>query len=75
MSYGLPSIISENSFSNIFSKNKDLLVYNSDIKLFELICRLKENKTLANKISNNGYSKIKKNFSWSRVLNKYNQII
>ncbi len=76
MSYGIPTICSFKSFNNsVLKKNKDLLVYKNDEQLINLIFKLKTNKSLSNKISNNGYKKVKTNFNWDLVLKKYSKII
>ncbi len=76
MSYGIPTICSFKSFNNsVLKKNKDLLVYKNDEQLINLILKLKTNKNLSNKISNNGYKKVKTNFNWDLVLKKYSKII
>ena len=76
MSYGIPTICSFKSFNNsVLKKNKDLLVYKNDEQLINLIFKLKTNKSLSNKISNNGYKKVKTNFNWNLVLKKYSKII
>tara|TARA_B100002051_G_scaffold275673_1_gene320499 strand:+ start:624 stop:1781 length:1158 start_codon:yes stop_codon:yes gene_type:complete len=76
MSYGIPTICSFKSFNNsVLKKNKDVLVYKNDEQLINLILKLKTNKTLSNKISNNGYRKVKTNFNWDLVLKKYSKII
>ncbi len=76
MSYGIPSICSFKSFNNSeLKKGKDLLVYKYDDELINFIFKLKRNKNLSNKISNNGYTKIKKSFNWDFVLKKYSKII
>ncbi len=76
MSYGIPTICSNKSFNNFdLKQNKDLLVYKNDEQLINLIFKLKTNKKLSNKISKNGYQKIKSNFNWDRVLKKYSKII
>ena len=76
MSYGIPTICSFKSFNNsVLKKNKDVLVYKNDEQLINLILKLKTNKTLSNKISNNGYKKVKTNFNWDLVLKKYSKII
>ena len=76
MSYGIPSICSLKSFNNSeFKKNKDLLVYKDDKQLINFIFKLKENKVFSNKISNNGYKKVKNFFNWDYLLKKYSKII
>ena len=76
MSYGIPTICSFKSFNNsVLKKNKDVLVYKNDEQLINLIFKLKTNKSLSNKISNNGYKKVKTNFNWDLVLKKYSKII
>jgi len=76
MSFGVPSICSKESFNDsILKKNKEVLVYTSEKQLIDYIYKLKNNKSFSEKISNNGYKKIKKNFKWDLVLKKYNKII
>ena len=76
MSYGIPTICSFKSFNNSeLKRNKDLLVYKNDEQLISFILELKTNKSLSNKISNNGYKKVKTNFNWNLVLKKYSKII
>ena len=72
MRIGLPTIISEKCFNNLnFIKNKDLLVYQNKDEFIKQIIKLKTEKTLAKKISDNCYKKIKNYYTWEKSLKKY----
>ena len=76
MSYGIPAILSINSFSNTsFKKNKEVLVFRSDEELIKNIFHLIKNKKIANQLSINSQIIIKKNYNKNKTLSKYNEII
>ncbi len=77
MSFGLPSVCSKKSSKDsfFFKKNKDLLVYDTENELVNSIINFITNKKLANKISNNAYSVIRKKYSWNLILSNYEKII
>lgn len=77
MSFGIPTISSSNSFSGKYNliKNKELLVYQNNKEFLKYIFKLKSNKNFSNKISVNGYKKIKNEFIWSKSLRNYEKII
>ena len=76
MSYGIPSIISNDSFINTkFKKNKDVIVFKNTKELINKIFYLIENKNFSNNISSNSYKIIRKQYNLNNVLSKYNDII
>jgi glycosyltransferase involved in cell wall biosynthesis len=77
MSFGLPSVCSKKSLEDsfFFKKNKNLLVYDTENQLVNSIINFITNKKLANKISNNAYSVIRKKYSWNLILSNYEKII
>ncbi|MDC0473160.1 glycosyltransferase [Pelagibacteraceae bacterium] len=77
MVHGLPSIVSKKSFSksSILKKNHDLFIYNDNNELIKYILKLKTNKIISKKISQNAYLKSRKYYNWNKVLKKYNKII
>ena len=76
MSYGIPAILSNNSFSNAnFKKNKEVLVFKNDEQLINNIFYLIENKKAANQLSINSQKTIKKKFNSNKILLKYAEII
>ena len=77
MVHGLPSIVSKQSFSksSILKKNHDLFIYNDNNELIKYILKLKTNKIISKKISQNAYLKSRKYYNWNKVLKKYNKII
>ena len=76
MSYGIPAILSINSFSNTsFKKNKEVLVFRNDEELIKNIFHLIENKKAANQLSINSQIIIKKKYNRNKVLSKYTKII
>ena len=76
MSYGIPAILSFNSFSNTsFKKNKEVLVFRNDEELIKNIFHLIENKKAANQLSINSQIIIKKKYNSNKVLLKYDEII
>ena len=76
MSYGIPAILSNNSFSNTnFKKNKEVLVFKNDKELIKNIFYLIENKKAANQLSINSQKTIKKKYNRNKVLLKYAEII
>ena len=77
MSYGLPTIVSRQSFakSTFLKKNRDLYIYNNSNELIKYILKLKLNKSIAQKISKSAYQKSNNLFNWDKVLKEYNKII
>ena len=76
MSYGIPSILSINSFVNTkFKKNKEVLVFKNDEELIKNIYHLKSNKFKADQLSINSQKIIKKKYNVNKVLSKYKKII
>ena len=76
MSMGLPAVISEKCFNSLnLKKNQDLLVYRNQDEFVKQIIRLKTQKSFANKISRNCYRKITTNYTWTKSLKKYNDLI
>jgi len=76
MSYGIPAILSSNSFSNSnFKKNKEVLVFKNNDELLKNIFLLIKNKKKANQLSINSRKIIKKNYNKNKTLLKYNEII
>ena len=76
MSYGIPTILSTNSFTNTnFKKNKEVLVYRTNEELIKKIFSLIENKKMANQLSINSQMIIKKRYNRDKVLSKYSKII
>ena len=76
MSYGIPTILSINSFINTnFKKNKEVLVYRTNEELIKKIFSLIENKKMANQLSINSQMIIKKRYNRDKVLSKYSKII
>ena len=76
MSYALPTIASSVSASGIknLRNYKDFLVYQNNRMFINQIFQLKNNKTLAAKLSKNSYIKMK-NFLWKKTLKEYYKII
>ena len=76
MSYGIPAVVSTNSFVNTkLKKNKEVLVFSNNDKLIEKILYLKNNKRIANLLSKNSHMVTKKKYDRNKVLLKYNKII
>ncbi len=76
MSYGIPTILSINSFSNTnFEKNKEVLVYKNNDELIKNIFCLIENRKISNQLSANSQTLVKKKYNINKVLSKYNEII
>jgi len=76
MRIGLPSIISKKCFKSLnLLTNNDVLVYKNYDDFAKKIIKLKTNKIFSNKISSNCYNKILNNFSWTKQLKKYHNII
>ena len=76
MSYGIPAILSINSFINTrFRKNKEVLVFKNDEELLKNIFHLIKNKKTANQLSINSEIIIKKKYNMNKVLSKYSEII
>ena len=76
MRVGIPAIVSEKCFNSInFKKELDLMIYKNNKEFINNIIKIKNNKKIANKISNNCYKKIKKNYKWETVLKNYQIIV
>jgi len=76
MSFGIPTIISNNSFASTkFKKNKEVMVFSNEKDLIKKIFYLIENKRFSNNISINSQKMIKKQYTLSKVFLKYNNII
>ncbi len=76
MSFGIPTILSKESFpKGLLKKNQDVLVYSNEKELIKSILYLKENKKISNKLSKNSQKVIKKKFNNSRIFSKYEKII
>ena len=76
MSFGIPAILSNNSFSNSsFKKNKEVLVFKNDEELLKNIFLLIRNKKTANRLSVNSQIIIKKHYNKNKALLNYNKII
>ena len=76
MSFGIPAILSNNSFSNSgFKKNKEVLVFKNDEELLKNIFLLIRNKKTANRLSVNSQIIIKKHYNKNKALLNYNEII
>lgn len=74
MRLGLPSIISKKSFNSLFTKNKNVIVFNSENDLILKILKIKSNKTISNRLSKEGIKLAKKN-GWANNLKYYNSLI
>ena len=76
MSYGIPAILSINSYINTkFKKNTDVLVYKNKDELIKNIFYLKNNKKIANQLSANSQRIVKKKYNRNKVFSKYNEIV
>ena len=76
MSYGLPTILSFNSFVKTrFEQNKEVLVFKNNKELIRNIFQLKQNKKLAEKLGTNSEKIVKKRYNSNKVLPKYSKII
>ena len=76
MSYGLPTILSFNSFVKTrFEQNKEVLVFKNNEELIRNIFQLKQNKKLAEKLGTNSEKIVKKRYNSNKVLPKYSKII
>ena len=76
MSYGIPTILSINSFINTsFKKNKEVLVFRNNEELIKNIFYLKTNEKTANQLSINSQIIVKKKYNRNKVLSKYSEII
>jgi len=76
MSYGIPTILGDNSFAKMkFKKNKDILVFKNNDELIKKIFFIIENKKIANRLSANSRILVKKKYGSNKVLSKYNKII
>jgi glycosyltransferase involved in cell wall biosynthesis len=75
MSYGLPALVSKNSFPKSLVENKEAIVYKNDNQLIHYILKLVNNKKISNKISKNSFKSIKKKFTLLKIYTKYQNII
>jgi len=75
MSYGLPALVSKNSFPKSLVKNKEAIVYKNNNQLIYYILKLINNKKISNKISNNAFNTLKNKFKLSRIYCNYSKII
>ncbi len=75
MSYGLPALVSKNSFPKSLVENKEAIVYKNDNQLIHYILKLVNNKKISNKISKNSFKSIKKRFGLLKACAKYQNII
>ena len=76
MSYGIPAVLSNNSFINTkFKKNKEVLVFKNDDELIKNIFNLIKNKKIANRLSINSSAIVQKKYNRNKVLLKYGEII
>jgi len=75
MSYGLPPLVSKNSFPKSLVENKEAIVYKNDNQLIHCILKLVNNKKISNKISKNSFKSIKKKFGLLKTYAKYQYII
>ena len=76
MSYGIPVILSFDSFVNTkFKKNKNVMVFKNEDELIKSINYLIKNKKLANKLSINSQAIVKKEYNINKILSKYSKII
>ena len=76
MSYGIPTVVSKESFAkDLFKKNKDISVCSGNKELIKLIFQLKENKKFANKLSKNSFNTVKNKFGISKIYPKYQNIV
>jgi len=73
MSYGIP-VISYKKYSE-FNDNSEVMYYNNNFELIYKIIELKKKKYTANKLSQNSYSIIKRNFSWEKRASDYLNIV
>ena len=75
-SYGLPTVVSKESFSKkFFKKNKNILVYSNNSDLIKNILLLKNNKKISEKISKNSFNMIKSKFRVKGIYEKYEKIV
>ena len=75
MSYGLPTLVSKNSFPKSLVENKEAIAYKNDNQLIHCILKLVNNKKISNKISKNSFKSIKKRFGLLKTYDKYRNII
>jgi len=75
-SFGLPSVSSKKVFLGLNNNNKKLnfLYYKNEKQLIDLIIKLKKEKKFSEKISKISRSYVR-DFSWEKVLHKYNTYI
>ncbi len=75
-SYGLPTVVSKESFSKVFfKKNKNILEYSDNNDLIKKILILKNNKKISEKISKNSFNMIKNKFRMKSIYAKYEKIV
>ena len=75
MCYGLPALVSKDSFPKSLVENKEAIVYKNDNQLIHCILKLVNNKKISNKISKNSFKSIKKKFGLLKTYAKYQYII
>ena len=76
MSFGIPTVLSNNSFVNTgLKKNKEVLVFKNNKQLKEKIFYLLNNKKIAEQLSRNSEKIIKKKYNRDKILSKYDKII
>ena len=75
MSYGLPAVVSKDSFPKSLIENKEAIAYKNSSQLIHCILKLVNNKKISNKISKNSFKSIKKKFGLLKTYDKYQNII
>ena len=75
MSYGLPALVSKDSFPKSLIENKEAIIYKNDNQLIRCILKLASNKKISNKISKNSFKSVKKKFNLLKTYDKYQNII
>ncbi len=75
MCYGLPALVSKDSFPKSLVENKEAIVYKNDNQLIHYILKLVNNKKISNKISKNSFKSIKKKFDILKAYAKYQHIV
>lgn len=73
MSHGIP-VISYKKYPE-FNDNSEIMYYKNKFDLIDKIIELKNKKYTANKLSQNSYSIIKRNFSWEKRASDYLNIV
>ena len=75
MSYGLPAVVSKNSFPKSLVENREVIVYKNNKQFVQLILQLVNNKNIAKRISKNGFNVLKNKFNLHRTYDKYLKIV